>query len=258
MVHAIDTATVVGLAAQLDRGAPVPLHDQISQLLRERIVSGRWPAHMRLPGEPNLARLLGVARGTVRSATRTLIDEGLLIQHQGRGTFVGGQLLEQSVAQEILSTSESLDRAGVRYETRVVRRVLEPASHAVAGHLQLFDSDTEVVALRRVRSVSGTPVFVLDNYLAAALCPGLESADLTRRSLFSVLEDEYGIRPTAVQRTFQAVGADAEIARLLHVDAGSPVLYLEQTSFDEDDEPVEYSDVWIRGDQLRLSSWLRR
>ena len=39
---------------------------------------------------------------------------------------------------------------------------------------------------------------------------------------------------------------------------GHYVLYLEQVSYDGASRPIEYSDVWIRGDRLRLSAWLRR
>lgn len=205
-----------------------------------------------------MAQLLSVARGTVRRALRTLTDEGLLVQHQGRGTFVGSQLLEQTFAQELISTAEALDRDGVRYDTRVVAQELTTAAEHVAGHLHLADAAAEVVAIRRIRSVGGMPTYVLDNYVVARRCPGLERVDLTTRALFSVMEEDYGVVVDGVQRTFQAQVASHAVAALLNISAGSPVLYLEQISYDPDSKPVEYSDVWIRGDQVRLSAWLRR
>ncbi|MEO5722743.1 MAG: GntR family transcriptional regulator [Ilumatobacteraceae bacterium] len=258
MSEALKSSAADEMSRQLDRNAPEPLHDQISLLMRQRIVSGRWPPHMRLPSEPDLAEMLQVARGTIRRAIRTLIDDRLLIQHQGRGTFVESPLLEQSFAQEIISTAEALDRAGVRYETTVIRQGLAAAAENVAGHLRLPDAHAEVVSLRRIRSIDNLPVYVLDNYVTAARCPGLESADLTSRPLFTVLEQEHGLVVDGVQRTFQAQIATHAIATLLHVSVGSPVLYLEQISYDVDANPIEYSDVWIRGDKLRLSAWLHR
>jgi len=255
----VSQADVVGdLSRELSRDAPTPLHDQIAALIRQRVVSGRWPAHMRLPSEPDLAQLLEVARGTVRRAMRSLTDEGLLVQHQGRGTFVGSPMLEQSFAQEIISTAEALDQAGVRYETTVLRQEVADATEQVAGHLHMVDSNAQVVAMRRIRAVDGLPVYVLDNYVVASRCPGLESADLTVRPLFTVLEQDHGLVVDGVQRTFQAQIASAAIAELLNVAIGSPVLYLEQISYDHNAAPIEYSDVWIRGDKLRLSAWLRR
>lgn len=246
------------LAWQLSRDAPEPLHDQISALLRKRIVSGRWPAHMKLPSEPDLARVLGVARGTVRRAARSLIDEGLLVQHQGRGTFVGSKLLEQTFAQEIISTAEALDRDGIRYDTTVLSQELTTASETVAAHLHMADSDAQVVSIRRVRAVEGRPVYVLHNYLVASMCPGLESLDLRTRPLLATIEQEFGLHVDGVQRTFQAQVATSSIASLLGIGVGSPVLYLEQISYDDESNPIEYSDVWIRGDSFRLSAWLKR
>lgn len=258
MVDTLDQAVIQGLAKEINRLSAEPLHDQISALLRERIVAGQWPPHTRLPSEPDLARLLGVARGTVRRAIQTLTHHGLLVQHQGRGTFVGGKMLEQTFAQEIISTAEALDRDGVSYDTHVIRRAVELATPDVNARLQLHDRNAQVVALRRIRSVEQTPVFLLDNFVVASKCPGLESRDFSELSLFSILAHEYGLHVSAVRRTFQAIGAPDDVASLLQIKSGSPVLYLEQTSFEGDTTPIEYSDVWIRGDKLRLSSWLHR
>lgn len=248
---------LTGLAQKLSRASHEPLHDQISALLREQIISGRWRSHTRLPSEPELAQVFGVARGTVRRSIRTLLDEDLLVQHQGRGTFVNGATLEQSFAQEIISTSEALDRDGVNYRTQVVRRGVELASSDVRGRLAL-DEDASVVALRRVRSVEDTRVFLLDNYLPASRFPGLETRDLGSRRLFSVLESDFSTVIDAVHRTFEAMAASDEVARLLEVSPRSPVLFLQQTSYTAESVAIECSNVWIRGDRLRLSSWMRR
>lgn len=249
--------SVEDIARQLDRSAPEPLHDQISTVVRRYIVTGRWPSHTRLPSEPELATALNVARGTIRRAIRTLIEERLLVQHQGRGTFVSPPALAQSFAQEIISSAEALDRDGIRYETVVLDQALEEASDRIAAQLQLAAAE-RVVALRRVRSVDGAPMYALDNYVVANRCPGLESADLTSRPLFSVLEEDHGVVVDGIQRTFQAQIATSLVGDLLRIDPGSPVLYLEQVSYDKTSKPIEYSDVWIRGDRLRLSAWLQR
>jgi GntR family transcriptional regulator len=139
----------------------------------------------------------------------------------------------------------------------VLDQALEPASDRIAAQLQLAASD-QVVAIRRVRSVDGAPMYALDNYVVAHRCPGLESADLTTRPLFTVLEEDHGVVVDGIQRTFQAQIATPLVGELLRIDPGSPVLYLEQVSYDKASKPIEYSDVWIRGDRLRLSAWLQR
>jgi GntR family transcriptional regulator len=41
-----------GTTERLDRDAPAPLHAQVSEQIRTRIVSGDWPPHYRLRSEP--------------------------------------------------------------------------------------------------------------------------------------------------------------------------------------------------------------
>jgi DNA-binding FadR family transcriptional regulator len=65
-----------------------PLVDQVIAQLRGQITSGEWPVGSRIPTEPELVELLGVARNTIREAVRALAHSGLLDIRQGAGTFV--------------------------------------------------------------------------------------------------------------------------------------------------------------------------
>ena len=56
--------------------------------LREAVVAGRLAAGVRVPASRDLARQLGVARGTVTVAYDRLVAEGFLESRPGAGTFV--------------------------------------------------------------------------------------------------------------------------------------------------------------------------
>ncbi|MEV4267294.1 FadR/GntR family transcriptional regulator [Kribbella sp. NPDC049584] len=66
----------------------VPLVLQVSERFRTQIESGAWPRGSRIPGENQLATELGVSRGTVREALRSLSLTGLLEPRVGDGTYV--------------------------------------------------------------------------------------------------------------------------------------------------------------------------
>lgn len=244
-------------AVRLDREAPVAIHEQISTAMRRQIRTGSWPAHFRLVPEPELAESLAVSRGTVRRALRTLIAEGLLVQIRGRGTFVVGAGSEQPFAQELLSLSEGLDREGTPYESIVLSQVVETPPRLVAGLLGLR-SDQEAFGLRRVRKIDGTPVAYLVNWVRMEGCPGIEHFDFEQETLFGVLEGRYDLEIAIGRRTFEAQAAFGPAAQFLEIPVGAPVLYLEQLTYLADGTQIEYSDVWIRGDRLRLSSLLTR
>jgi GntR family transcriptional regulator len=252
-----DRAVPPPAALLLERDVPVPLHAQISAAIRREIRSGAWPAHYRLAAEPDLAVSFRVSRGTLRRALRTLIEEGLLVQIRGRGTFVVSSGIEQSIGQELLSLSEGLMREGVAFETSVLSHGLELPPDAPAGLLGL-PAGAAAFQLRRVIAIEGSPVAYLSNWVRTDLCPGIERRDFATASLFGVLEGEYGLHIATGRRTFEAQAAFGPAAEFLQIPVGAPVLYLEQVTYLDDGRQIEYSDVWIRGDRLKLTSLLTR
>ncbi|MFB9956594.1 aminotransferase-like domain-containing protein [Cellulomonas denverensis] len=62
--------------------------EALRSALADLIEDGTLPAETRLPAQRATAGALGVARGTVDRVYRLLIDDGLVVSHQGSGTFV--------------------------------------------------------------------------------------------------------------------------------------------------------------------------
>ena len=78
------------LDVNIDRSAPVPLHDQVAAAIRRAIADGEAGPGDRLPLATDLAAVLGVNKNTVLRALRILRDEGLLEFRRGRGVTVAG------------------------------------------------------------------------------------------------------------------------------------------------------------------------
>lgn len=252
---AIDATSIDHSA--LDSSAPTPLHVQISAWLREKIEGGSWPEHFRLPPEPALAQELGVSRGTLRRAIGSLVTDGLLTQTPGRGTFVAGSLVESALAQRLTTLTEAFLDAGHPLTTVVVSVEKVTPSVPIATLLETPPS-VEVLRLERVRHLDGVPVARLINLVRLDLAPRLEDVDFETRPLFQVLEHQYDLDIASARRSFDAVLAGEDNAELLGVDAGAPLLHLEQLTRAADGTPVEYSDVWLRADRLRVTSLLTR
>ncbi|XTZ17782.1 GntR family transcriptional regulator [Micromonospora echinospora] len=246
-----------GTTERLDRDAPAPLHAQVSEQIRTRIVSGDWPPHYRLRSEPELAADLGISRGTLRRALATLIRDGLLVQVRGRGTFVTSTAIEPSIAQKLNTLSEDFARQGVSYTTEVLSQRVIAAPPPLATLLDL-DPGQSVLHLERLRSTTTGPVAWLVNYVRTDLAPGLDRADLADRSLFGLLENDHGLKITTGRRTFSATAATGRVADALGVPEGFPLLYLEQITYLYDGRAIEYSDVWIHSERMRVTSLLSR
>jgi GntR family transcriptional regulator len=75
-------------AVTIDPDGPVPLWEQVAAIIRRQIESGELARGRRVPSENTLAQEYGIARGTAKKALDSLVDAGLVLRVQGRGTFV--------------------------------------------------------------------------------------------------------------------------------------------------------------------------
>ncbi|MEU5096813.1 PLP-dependent aminotransferase family protein [Streptomyces sp. NPDC020996] len=82
----MDTGFVAALGDWHIRSGP--LSRTLAAAVREAVIDGRLPVGTRLPSERELARTLGVSRGTVVSALAVLRDDGWLHTRHGSGSTV--------------------------------------------------------------------------------------------------------------------------------------------------------------------------
>lgn len=75
-------------SGRIDHSCAEYVWRQVADDLRADIESGTLPVGSKLPSEPELGRIYGVAKATVHNAIVRLRDDGLLTVTLGRGTFV--------------------------------------------------------------------------------------------------------------------------------------------------------------------------
>jgi DNA-binding transcriptional MocR family regulator len=154
------------LGAWRDRRGP--LAQALATAVREAVVDGRLPAGTRLPSERELARVLGVSRGTVVAALTLLRDDGWLHTRHGSGSLVRlpARLTERT-------TPWSLDRGGAGDADLDLTLAVTAAPHdaylaaltRAAGRSAalLVDSGTATAGLPRLREL------LADRYTRAGL-----------------------------------------------------------------------------------------
>ena len=241
----------------IDRGDPNPLYLQVSDFVRERIYSQEWGVNDRIPSEHELMAILGVSRGTIQKGIRALVAEGLLVQRQGRGTFVARPILRHSTGTNLLSFAESLRLQGLKYETRVLDMRQINANGLVAVRLGISEGDPTLL-LRRVRSVAGEAVMLMESRLNLIACPNLERYDYSRRTLFSAVEESsqhsvsYGIA------RYGACVAGAGRATVLSCGESDPVMHIDQVIYLDGDVAAEWGNMWLPANHYVVSSVLKR
>jgi GntR family transcriptional repressor for pyruvate dehydrogenase complex len=105
------------------RQRPAKLVDRVFEELSQRIRDGNYAPDTRLPGEHELAAMLGVSRPIVRDALGRLREQGIIYSRQGAGTFVQAAVSPQAqLAYSPVKTIADIQRC---YEFRLT---IEPAA----------------------------------------------------------------------------------------------------------------------------------
>ena len=102
-------------------------------------------------------------------------------------------------------------------------------------------------------SPTTSPLVTETSYLPTSRFPGLKDVDFTRRRLYDVLTDDYGMRPVRARETFEAVLMDGEEAGLLGGIGGDAALRVERVTFDADGRIIEFCRSTLRADRYRYS-----
>jgi DNA-binding transcriptional regulator YhcF (GntR family) len=106
----------------LDPDDPRPPYQQVANMLRAAILTGKLAPGEKLPSGHELAQRYGVARMTVQQAMRVLRDEGLILSRQGSGIYVRERTtraiaLRPNVERAFEQPKVSIDFAGFSGET---------------------------------------------------------------------------------------------------------------------------------------------
>ena len=241
----------------IDKGSPVPYYYQLRQLLERAVADRALVPGEQIPTEAALCERYDVSRTVVRQALSDLERTGLVTRLKGKGTFVSQPKVSEYVAQTLTSLYEDLSARGERLETKVLRLEVEPVSPHVARMLELGESE-QIVLLERLRFLRGEPLVVTTAYMPYSVCAPLLALDMSERSLFEAYERELGLKLHRGTRAIEARAADAEVAQMLQVNEGAPILAFTGVTYLENGRPIEYFIGLHRGDRSRFETELFR
>lgn len=215
-----------------------PLYRQIKGLIIAGLKGGEWKAGEAIPSELDLAARFGVSQGTVRKAIDELAAENVLVRRQGKGTFVSTHAEQRQQYRFLRLTPDEGQEGSLERQLLDCRRMRAPAW--VAKALQMRAGDA-VVEVRRVLRAKGVPVVLDDIWLPGKLFKGLTADVLNqhRGPFYGLFETEFGVHMIRAQEKIRAVSADEQVAGVLQVAEGLPLLSVERLSFTYGDRPVE-------------------
>lgn len=240
----------------VERGGATTLFAQVRDTLRARIGAGELAPGAKLPSEGELEAAFGVSRITVRQALAELHAEGLIEKINGRGSFVTRPAPPADLG-PLTGFYETMRRRGHEAWGKVSPVKAVRADATVAAALGV-PPGTPLASLAITRFVDGEPLAHGVSYAGADLIARLAAEDLGTVDVITVLNERLGLRLASSLLELAAEGADARLARRLHIAPGSPVLRLAITSRDFSGTPVVFTDFAARGDRFRYRVAVRR
>jgi GntR family transcriptional regulator len=220
-----------------DFPAFAPLYRQIKALITQSLVSGEWRPGQPIPSEIELAGRYSVSQGTVRKAVSELAEERVLVRQQGRGTFVASHAEERNQFPFLRITPDDAQLEELTAELLDLKRVRDAASARLLGS----SPGSSVFLLTRILRLNGTAVCYEEVRLPPSRLKGLTAALVRQHEcmLYSMYETRFGMRVLHAEERLKAVGAPREVAALLQVAAGMPVLQIDRIAFTYRNEPAE-------------------
>jgi GntR family transcriptional regulator len=225
-----------------DAAARQPLaYLRLRHAIRNVIDQGAVEAGHALPSERDLAKALALSRVTVRKAIGGLVEDGLLTQRHGAGTFVAERIVKP--LSRMTSFTEDLRARGLNPRSEFFERSVGEVTPEEAMAMNLSPGAL-VVRLHRLRYAGDEPLAIERSAVPLSLLP---DPSLVHDSLYEAL-DKLGCRPRRALQRLRAVVFGAAQARLLRLPGGSAGLNIERRSFLDDGRVVEFTCSWYRGD----------
>jgi GntR family transcriptional regulator len=222
-----------------------PLYLKLKRLIADAVDKGLLTETEAIPGERDVARMLGISRVTVRKAFADLVTDGVLVQRQGAGTFIASHPPRYELPMSRLTSfSEDMRQRGLAVDCHWFDRSEGLPTPEEAMVLALSPGE-KVCRLHCLRRADAIPLAIEFAVVPSQFLPDpMAVAD----SLYAVLETR-GFRPVRALQRLRAVALAGASAAHLDVQEGSPALFVERVSFLSDARVVEFTRSHFRGDR---------
>lgn len=240
-----------------DLDPSVPLYKEVKRLLTQSLATGEWRPGQALPSESKLAQRFSVSIGTVRKAMDELVADCVVVRHQGRGTFVASHTRRRL----LFHFFHILPRGGEKEypSTRTLTFTRGHAATEEAQKLRVAAGDP-IYRIRNLLLLAGAPIIVDDIVLAQAQFPDLTKTILTRRenTIYHLYQTRYGRSVLRTTERLRATLADVDVAKLLGVRKGAPLLEISRVALTYHNVPVELRRSLVNTEKHEYFSDLTR
>lgn len=248
--HLVNTTDVV------QSGIKALRYHQVYSMLRGWIFDGTYPPGTKLPPEGELCERLGVSRITSRKALDLLVNEGLVVRVQGKGTYVSEDMRE---APSVGDMEQLIERANQLAATSKVVdvKIREIEADEDTRRDLVLEKGAMVREITFVRTVDGKPRGYRQSFYPLDVAPGITAEEIRSQPMAAVLE-RHGVEISAVDQLVGAGLADTHKAMVLNTTVGAPLVRLRLVLLDKNKRPIERSTRYYLAESFEYHLYLTR
>ena len=234
----------------LNQDVMTPLYVQLMDEVEKDIREGKYKPGDKIMTEAEMAKFYGVSLITVRKAIGSLMEKGLVVRRQGKGTFVKERKIFRKL-EHTLSFSDACKANQMEASTIVTKREVIPYEQYHLDNAELFEGDS-IVYIQRIRYADATPIMIENNYYPCHKFSFLLTEPLDS-SLYQLFREKYDICIGCSQNSYiDAVKASTEQANLLHISPGDPLFLFHTEMYDIHNELIHVGYEYICGSKYRF------
>jgi GntR family transcriptional regulator len=235
----------------IDRESYEPAYSQLAKILRCSIANGVIRPGDQLPSEAQLCERYGVSPMTVRRAINILVDQGVIIAQQGRGTFV--KPVEMAAATFQLGALQNLFSDQDHTSVRLLESRIVVADERVARKLDIKIGQ-RTIYIRRLLETDGVPAFYHREYLVYDPTRPVVEAELEVTALQQLFTGSRNALLKYGEISIEATILTDDEARILKSPQPMAAFCFEHLFYDFDERPTSWGWFIGRADHLRFTT----
>lgn len=218
----------------INHSSNIPMYKQVSKIISRQIEDKKYKEGDKISSEANFMKEFGVSRITVRAAISELVEDGILVRTQGKGTFVAPPK-ELYKANDIVGFTRSCVLAGKTPATSLISAGMAYPTLQDIDFFGVKETD-KIVYTKRLRLVDGEPTMIETNHFPPSFSFLLE--ENLEGSLFELLGNKHNIFVKESTRTLEVCFPTKEEMNTLGIKKNTPLLLFEDKQKDEKSAPL--------------------
>lgn len=212
---------------------------------REKLIyemkEGNFKNSKRLPRETVLSEQLGISRTQLRDVLSGLEQEGFITRKLGVGTIINHHVLQVKSRMDIETEFLDIIRQNGKEPSVSFLEVTEDQADAEAAEKLNIAEGTPVIRIRLVCDADGHPAIYSEDVLEKDLVKKDYTSEEMQVIVFQFLQQFCEVEAYLDLTELHPVVADQQLADILQVEQGTPLLNMEEVDYDIEGKPLFYS-----------------